>query len=131
MLLTTVVPYILVSDNWDKNITPRFMRSDHQVQSLHYVNSYGVQDRIPPPCDVSHIKVDSKELPLATFLLNEDDCRTLRENYIFLVARVLVEKCDFFFKLKKCVPPHLHHKYFNAMSKKSEIVRHVNHCMYS
>ena len=38
--------YKIVFDNIDKNIKPRFMRSDFQTRSLHYVNSYAVKDRI-------------------------------------------------------------------------------------
>ena len=35
----------IVGDNIDKNVKPRFMRSDHQGKSLHYFHCYAVQDR--------------------------------------------------------------------------------------
>ena len=37
--------YILVGDNVDKNVSPRFMRLEHQVKSIHSWYSYAVQDR--------------------------------------------------------------------------------------
>ena len=33
-------------DNIDKNVKPCFVRSDSQTLSLHYVQVYGVKDRI-------------------------------------------------------------------------------------
>lgn len=121
---TTQPSYILVMDNLDKNITPRFMTASHQTQSLHFVNSYGVLDRVPLPLVTSCTPINPKDLPLSTFLLSPDDCVALRKNYIFLVARILVDKLKFFSKLKKCVPSHLHHKYIDEMNGKSKIVSH-------
>lgn len=38
--------FIIVSDNLDKPVTPRDMRVDHQVQSVHYFNLYAALDRV-------------------------------------------------------------------------------------
>ena len=38
--------YIIVGDNLDKTINPRFMTVAHQRQSVHYFHSYAVLDRI-------------------------------------------------------------------------------------
>ena len=38
--------YKIVFDNIDKNVKPRYMRSDCQTHSLHCVHRYGVKDRI-------------------------------------------------------------------------------------
>ena len=35
----------IIGDNINKNVKPRFMRSDHQGKSLHYFHGYAVQDR--------------------------------------------------------------------------------------
>ena len=35
----------IIGDNIDKNVTPRFMRSDYQGKSLHYFHCYAAQDR--------------------------------------------------------------------------------------
>ncbi len=105
------------------------MTTSHQVQSLHYVNSYGALDRVPLPLDTSGAAINPKDLPLSTFLLSPEDCVALRKNYIFLVARILVNKLDFFAKLKKCVPCHLRHKYTDEMNVKSKIVSGWNECI--
>lgn len=36
----------LVGDNIDKNVKPRYMRSDNQTKSLHYFHVYTVADRV-------------------------------------------------------------------------------------
>ncbi len=41
----------IVGDNVDKNVTPRYLRINHRVKSLHYYHSFAVQDRI----DVSNL----------------------------------------------------------------------------
>ena len=38
--------YKIIGDNVDKNIVPRYIRSDNKVKSLHYYHSYAVKDRI-------------------------------------------------------------------------------------
>jgi hypothetical protein len=36
----------IVADNIDKNIKPRYYRSDTKVNALHYCHCYGLKDRI-------------------------------------------------------------------------------------
>ena len=43
--------YKIVGDNRDKNIKPRYMRTNYKVKSLHYYHYYAVLDRI----DVSEL----------------------------------------------------------------------------
>lgn len=47
--------FIVVGDNWDKTINPRFMTMEHQRQSLHYFHAYAAQDRI----DFSSLSTDT------------------------------------------------------------------------
>ena len=66
-----------------KNVSPRDMRVDHQVQSLHYFHSLALLDRI----DVSGLSVDlvakSPEdvmaIPTSAILPTSDDCNNLRK----------------------------------------------------
>ena len=93
--------YILVGDNVDTNVSPRNMRIDNQVKSLHYFHSYATHDRI----DFSDLSTEGTvgeiaSLPLSTFVPSVDDCKALRENYIVLVARVITEKLLYFQGLK-------------------------------
>lgn len=115
--------YILVGDNVDKNVSPRDMRIDNQVKSLHYFHSYATHDRI----DFSDLSTEGTvgeiaSLPLSTFVPSVDDCKALRENYIVLVACVITEKLLYFQGLKRCVPRHIQHPYSEEMSKPSTVV---------
>ena len=125
--------YLLVGDNLDKNISPRDMRVENQVKSLHYFHSYAVHDRI----DVSDLsddqpQVDLQSLPVTTFVPSVDDCIALRSNYIVLVARVIVDRLPYFSGLRQCVVQHIPHRYSKAMEQKSKIVSKLHlskpHC---
>ncbi len=48
--------YKIVFDNIDKNVKPRYMRSDSQIKSLHYVQSYAVRNRIDFSFQTSHLR---------------------------------------------------------------------------
>lgn len=124
----TYPQYILVGDNLDKNITPRDMRTEHQVKSIHYFHSYAAHDRIklpglsdtPPECNIC-------SLPISTFLPSISDCTALRANYIILAARVIVDKLPHFSSLHDCVTRNIPHLYTKAMQEKSVIVSvHMN-----
>ena len=115
--------YILVGDNIDKRVNPREMRIDQQVQSLHYFHSYAAKNR----CESLHFD-DSKpigeilSLPMSTFLPTTDDCMAIRNNYIILTSRVIVEYLPSFSAFRQCVPQHIPHRYSDVMSEKSEMV---------
>lgn len=115
--------YVIQGDNIDKTVRARDMHVDHQNQSLHYFNSFAVKDRIPKvhnPVELNHQRVDSA--PLSTFLPTVDDCNAIRDGYITLVSRVLVEHLEFLAPFKQCVPQYIVHTYSQEMSKKSEMV---------
>ena len=115
--------YILVGDNIDKRVNPREMRVDRQVQSLHYFHTYAARSR----CESTHLE-DSKpigeisKLPLSAFLPTADECMAIRNNYVILVSRIIVDHLPAFSAFKQSVPQHVPHKYSDAMSRKSEMV---------
>ena len=115
--------YIIVGDNLDKNVSPHDMRVDHQVKSIHYFHSYAVHNR----ADFSKLSGEDPQGKLQNdaftkFLPSPDDCSQLRENYINLIARVIVEKLPHFNKLSDCVPAHICHEFSTAMKEKSVVV---------
>ena len=115
--------YVIQGDNIDKTVRACDMRVDNQNQSLHYFNSFAVRDRIPKvenPVESDCQKIDSA--PLSTFLPTVDDCNAIRDGYITLISRVLVEHLAFLAPFKQCVPQHRVHTYSQEMSKKSEVV---------
>ena len=60
-------------------------------------------------------------IPVTAILPNVNDCEQLRTCYIMTVARIIVDKLDYFKFLKECIPKPTH-KYFNNMCQKSETV---------
>ncbi len=55
---------------------------------------------------------DIQQLSPSVILPNASDCERLYENYSILVARVMVNKLDFFGKyFKNVVPTHILHRY--------------------
>ena len=87
---------------------------------------YAVKDRIQglemADC---HPQADVSKLLDTTFLPSEDDCQALRQDFIVLVARVLVKYLPWFIVIKPVVADHMPHRYTNCMGQKSEIVSHL------
>ena len=115
--------YILVGDNVDKLVHPRYMTTENQSKSLHYFHTYAALDRI----DFHHLDNDKpianvSSLPLSTFLPNTDDCAALRTNYAILLGRELVKGLPFFEQYKDYIPAHIKHQHSEAMSMQSIVV---------
>ena len=112
-----------MGDNIDKCVNPREMRIDKQVQSLHYFHTYAAKNR----CDSIHSE-DTKpigeisKLSLSAFLLTPSECMDIRNNYVVLVSRIIVEQLPAFNKFKQCVPKHVSHRHSDVMSEKSVMV---------
>ena len=112
--------YKIVFDNIDKNIKPRFMRSDYQTRSLHYVNSYAVKDRINFSQFLSETPT---ELTLFEVLPNDADYKSLKDDFTVLVSRMIVEHMAFFSADYKGLPAkHISHPFSKEMASKSEVV---------
>ena len=122
----TFKTFKLVGDNIDKNINPQDVRIDSQTVSLHYFHSYAVRDRIDlsnyedDPCFVDSASV----LPhLSTVLPSSEDLEAISENFIHLVARILIVYIPYFSTIgagfKK---QHITHEFYSEMAEKSEVV---------
>ena len=112
--------YKLVFDNIDKNVKPRYMRSDSQTQSLHYVQMYGVKDRVNYSSLSSQIQT---ELNLYGILPSSDDYDLLKKDFTILISRIIHAYVPFFGKdFENLVVKHIPHKYSHEMCKKSEVV---------
>ena len=118
--------YIVVGDNIDKNVTPRDMRVGNQVKSLHYFHSYAVKDRVDPSSlsGDGHVG-DVNSLAILSVLPTVDDCVRIRNDYIILAARVIVENISHFSFLQKCVVKHIPHKFSKETARKSVIVSEI------
>ena len=115
--------YIIVGDNLDKNIHPRFMTKCKQGESLHFFHAYAALDRI----DFTHLNNDepigqTDKLSLSTCLPDISDCNQLRQNYAVLLGREIVRTIKYFKKCERFIPSHIVHMYSEQMRHKSTIV---------
>ena len=132
--VTPVAPsYILVGDNWDKNIRPRHMTMEHQTTSLHLFHAYAALDRV----DCTGLSDDAptadlKNMSPLSFMPSVEDCMKLRDDYITLVARIVVEKLPAFEPFADCVDKNIPHPYTAQMKEKSVVVRYSYHfhCLF-
>ena len=124
---STSVPctYVIVGDNLDKTISSRYMRSDHQRQSIHYCHMYAALDHVSAlDLSADHPVGDISTTPLTEFLPSPADCKVLCENYAVLLRRVVVKKLTFFRVFEDCIVSHITHEHSDVMKQKSVIVRH-------
>ena len=115
--------YRLVSDNIDKQVRPRDMRSDYQTRSLHYFHTYAVRDRV----DLTRISdqkpfLDLKTIHLDATLPTSGDKKELQKNFSILFARILKKYIPFFAKFGAGLERHIQHEVYHEMSQKSEVV---------
>ena len=122
MLSHRVAPgFKLVIDNIDKNVKPRYMRIDSQTQSLHYVQIYGVKNRL----DLSKLSLLpwTGEICVYDVLPTAEDYRKLKDTMSILVARLITDNLPYFsHDFKSLVQRHIPHPYSHEMSTESEVV---------
>lgn len=116
--ISTNMTVSIIGDNLDKNINPRDMRINNQVQSLHLFHSVATVSRVRTlHLDDKDPVGDLNKLSVAELLPSASDCTAIHDNFVILVARVLVENFKCFSHLRKCVPDHIQHEYSNVMKE--------------
>ena len=91
------IRFVIVGDNIDKRVAPRNMRIDHQVKSIHYFHSYASKSLIPSNhLDSCHPQNDILRLSPSAFVPTVEDCSAIRDNYVILVAHIIVKHMAFF-----------------------------------
>ena len=108
----------------------RYWHEDTAAQSSHYFHSYAVRDRIDltdyndisPPRPVQwtmtdYVAVAKKVLPTTV------EEKALSENFVQLVARVIIQQIPYFQQFENVLPTFITHKYSEEMSRNSEMVR--------
>ena len=86
--------YKIVFDNLDKTVKPRYMRSDAQAQSLHYVQGFAMKDRIDYSCFSE--KLDNGEVNLYSVLPNSEDDQLLKQNFAIHICRIIADYLSIF-----------------------------------
>ena len=115
--------YELVFDNIDKNIKPRYMRSHSQTLPLHYVQIYGIKDRI----DYSTFSSQKHtETNVYSILPSLNDYELMKSDFTVLISRIIHNNLAIFGDdFKKLVVQHIPHKYSKEMCMKSEVVSSI------
>ena len=112
----------IVGDNIDKNVKPRFMRSDHQGKSLHYFHCYVVQNRFDLSMPEDYPDIPAKPKP-EDLLPSESDTATMKAYFAIHVARTLCKYMPYFTEdFSDVIPKHLEHAMSSQMSLKSDVV---------
>ena len=117
----------IVMDNIDMNIRPRHQTFERQTQSLHYVNSYAVKDRIDFS-SFEHATVNTVTHPESlqdVLLPSANDREALMANFVILAGRILCDVIPALNKIPGLTTKHIQHLYSKEMSSKSEIVSNV------
>ena len=99
-------------DNIDFRILVNIILKNHQNSDKHWIAHYLTFDRVPSDelDDTKPLVPDCRALDNINYLLNRDELDTLRQNFIVLVARVLVEFFEFMKPFGNAVPAHITHR---------------------
>ena len=121
------VTYKIVGDNIDKNVSPKYMRAQKfRTVSHHMFHSFAVADRIDTSLlndELESLCLQSPETVAKSFLPSMEDDVVLKRNIQILISRILIKHFSFFeLCFKDLVPHHIHHKFHQEMSRKSEVV---------
>ena len=118
-----ICTFQIIGDNVDLYQKPSHQSISRRAKDHHWFHIAAVKDRVIsrgiPQC---HSQADISTLPLQTFLPSIDDCEHLVQEFVVLVARVVVRNFPAFKFLESTVPSHIPHQYSDVMKMKSEIV---------
>ncbi|XP_068733624.1 uncharacterized protein [Montipora capricornis] len=114
----------VVFDNFDFRILANIILRNHRNSDMHWIAQYVTFDRVPSSHldDSKPIVPDIKDFDNVNYLMSKTELDQQRNDYIILVARVLIEFFPALEPLCDAVPPHIPHRYLNEMAQKSCIV---------
>ena len=113
----------IVGDNIDKNVRPRHQSLEVGTKSLHYFHAFAALDRINlSGFSEQRPSIDPIGFDLEKLLPSLDDICKLKRNFQVHVARIITTYLPCLTALTAVTTPHIKHKYFEEMSKKSVVV---------
>ncbi len=115
--------YQIIGDNLDMYVKVKHMSSDRQNKSIHWFAMNAIQDRVSPECH-NWSNTDEKMKPIlevenSEFLPSSEDNDKLLQDFLPLVARVLVDKVPDLKCLEGTIIKHIPHQYSQEMKRKS------------
>lgn len=113
----------IVMDNIDMNIQPRHQTFERRPQSVHYVNTYAVKDRIDFSAHgCTTVSSNSNTLSIDSVLPSASDRDAIMTNFVVLAGRILCKAFPALQKIPHLMTEHIRHCYYKEMSCKSQIV---------
>ena len=102
----------VVFDNFDFRILANIILRNHRNSDMHWIAQYVTFDRVPSSHlnDSQPIVPDIKDFDNVNYLMSKTELDQQRNNYIILVARVLLEFFPALEPLRDAVPPHIPHR---------------------
>ncbi|XP_077864340.1 LOW QUALITY PROTEIN: uncharacterized protein LOC144349697 [Saccoglossus kowalevskii] len=116
------VGFQIVGDNVDMREKVRHMTVDHQNRDYHMFQLMAVKNRIMPDSEDFSFQHKLQDVPITEILPTIQDNLALKEEFIFLVGRVLTSRFGVFKDQKQTFPEHIPHKYQNEAKIPSEYV---------
>lgn len=111
-------------DNFDYNILTNIITNEHKNTDMHWTCQYITFDRVS--CanldDKKPLVQDINEFENTQYLLSEEEQKKMKEEYVILVVRILVEFFPCLKSLEGAIPQHIKHEFSKDMSQKSTII---------
>ncbi|CAH3179477.1 unnamed protein product, partial [Porites lobata] len=114
----------VVFDNLDFRILANIILRNHRNSDMHWIAHYVTFERVSSRHldDSKPIVSDIKDFDNINYLMSKDELEWQRNDYIILVARVLLEFFPSLGPLRDVVPSHILHRYSSQMAGKSCVV---------
>ena len=114
----------IVGDNIDISKSTKVMTATKTNQLFHWFHVVAVRERVDTlnPVVTKRSKLSILSVDSRKFLLSLEEMASLREEFVVLVSRMIVDNLKNFATLKSAVCRHIAHEHSSDMSKKSEFV---------
>lgn len=99
-------------DNIDFKVLVNILLKNHRNSDVHWIAQYLTFDRVPSTGlnDSKPLVSDLKDFDNINYLLSKAEMEKLRQDFVVLVARVLLEFFDFMKPLANVIPKHITHQ---------------------
>ena len=106
-------------DNFDFRILTNIIIKGYQNSDMHWISQYATFDRVSSSGleDTKPIVSNIKDYDNSNYLMSSNELKAMRDDFIILVSRVLVEYFQCLQSLRTVVPIHIMHHYSEEMSK--------------
>ena len=112
------------SDNFDFRILTNIVISGYKNSDMHWICQYITFDRVSSAHldDTKPLVEDMTKFENKEYLLSKSELEKMRQEYIVLVSRILLNFFPCLKVIKNVVPNHIEHEFSKEMAEKSEII---------